>query len=120
MTITAADVLDQAAKELTERGWCQGDLENSEGNVCALGALTRAAQSLMGDKYYNLQNQAIERMAEFVLYQTLSDELKQAHAQNPYLSTSLLTPVALWNDKVAKSQEDVLLMFKHAREGLDH
>jgi hypothetical protein len=44
-TVTAADVLNQAADYLEEHGHCKHDLRDWEGRVCLLGALISIGQS---------------------------------------------------------------------------
>jgi hypothetical protein len=55
---TVADVLRRAAQIHAERGGCKGDYEDSDGHICAIGALrlvVARSSSLFGEAWRQLE-----------------------------------------------------------------
>lgn len=48
--MNAAEVLREARNVLFERGWHKGGIEGTDGSLCALGAIDRAARGGMGSQ----------------------------------------------------------------------
>jgi len=97
---TTAEILYDAAEYIGEHGWLQGELSNSDGNVCAIGAINRVAESDTVADTYN----AIEALWKYL---KLPDYGSGLH------------PVARWNDEPGRSAEDVILAMKCAAKEVD-
>lgn len=99
MITDAGHTLREAAEYISEHGWTQGDLSNSEGGVCALGALNCVA---------GIGNiRAHDAATALWDYLDLRDSLTALH------------PVAVWNDAPERTAEDVILAMKRAAERFD-
>jgi hypothetical protein len=97
---TTAEILYDAAKYIGEHGWCQGQLSDSDGNVCAIGAINRVAESDTAADTYD----AIEALRDYL---NLPEHAITLH------------PVARWNDEPGRSAEDVILAMKCAAKEVD-
>lgn len=80
--MTPDELLDAAADEMTIRGSCAEEFENDEGNVCMLGAITRAHKGS-----YDILMVVKARTA---LTQTLEESRPDTHPFSGF--------IAIWND----------------------
>lgn len=85
-----------AAREAVSRGWCQGTFRDSEGRVCAVGAIRRAAG---GDE---------SAVAPGITVNRALDTFIEAN-DIPWLVSS-------WNDAPNRTQNDVVAAFDRAIE----
>ena len=81
------DALLKAAEIIEQRGWCQGLLESSSGQVCALGAMDMLEHSMEFDWMRSLM--------------ALEIEIGSAS-------------IADWNDNPSRTQAEVLAAFRAA------
>ena len=81
------DALLKAAELIEQRGWCQDFLENSRGQVCALGAMDMLEHSMEFDWMRSLM--------------ALEIEIGSAS-------------IADWNDNPSRTQAEVLAAFRAA------
>lgn len=72
-----------AAEYMREHGWCQGTLQNEQGQCCANGAMDKAIPSVT--RFIDVQN---------AFYRELG-----------------IKSVTDWNDKPGRTQEEVLAVF---------
>lgn len=121
-TADTVKVLRRSAELLGERGWCQGQLENSQGQVCAMGAFEWAANELFPtirledgpDAYFaslddrqDLARDAIDALTEVL---DLTPDPDSVYGDNP---------IPDWNDAKDRTVEDVILAFKRAAEHVE-
>jgi hypothetical protein len=97
----ADNIYAKAADVLVEKGWCQGEKKNDEGNLCAIGALMEVEDDYLESKY--AMDAAAERLA--------------AGGEASAMRTGLLHPLARWNDRPERTAEDVILLFKELAAG---
>jgi acyl dehydratase len=93
---------DRVVRELQTRGWGRGVQENKFGEVCVGGALSYAA---VGKNYTPWLSEEWTK-----LWQAMADIVHEEH--------QLISPV-VFNDRVAGSVEDVILLVKKAQARLD-
>lgn len=105
--ITVPEVIEQASKELDKRGWCQHADHNSDGNVCAMGAVNEAltALDITGMDHLRLATDTNLALSSYVPGFDPSE-------------WTLAHPVAVYNDLPTTSMEDIQLMFKNVKESL--
>lgn len=98
-------VLECALDTLNERGWCQGTMLDSEGRVCALGALSVAIT-----KTWQLYETDL-RIASSSALSVAEDVFEVDHPNDK---------IARWNDAPSTTVEDVKLLIKRAIEACDN
>lgn len=102
MSTDAAAVLREAAAILERDGHCKGELFNSAGEHCAMGAL----------------NEAQERLGGF----DFSHTILQAVTEHAGITTPSLTglhPLAAWNDLPEATMQDVQKLFLQTADELE-
>ena len=87
-------VLDAAADYIGEHGWCQFDICDDFGRVCALGAIARVTT----DSMYSV----FERLDRYMAL------LK------PRTSGARAPGIVEWNDMVGRTQEEVVALLRGA------
>lgn len=98
---TAEDVMDV----LNERGWCQGTLENHEGNVCLLGAIGVAAYGdIAGADVTPLYHKVVKRLSNSP-GQPEHDPLAATFVGGKY-------SIPAFNDRDTTTLEDVMMLLK--------
>lgn len=98
----AADVLERAADLLESGpGWCQRTYLDSDGRMCMLGAVRRAAG------WWTVIEPDRSRDAY----------VRAEHAHN-ILDAFLGMPVAIWNDQHGRTADEVVDKLKHAAKSL--
>lgn len=99
MSDATADVLDSAADLIEKHGWTRGDFGNELVGFCALGAMNRVVNELF-------------RCENFIKQSGHWYTLRQAQiALDRHLVANGLASagsIAAWNDRLAKSAQDVL------------
>lgn len=100
---TAAEIIDQASRELDEHGWCRGTIQDMDGRMCVVGALNEASNAL------NRQGGLGE--ATLALMQYVRPLVSHINSDDVH-------PLVRYNDFVATSVEDIQLMFKTVKESL--
>lgn len=108
MTTTeqAADILDKAADEI-DKGWCQYTNEDGNGNVCAAGALNRAA---FGAAKVFLSETELARKP---MYWTARDALNNTLAEQ-YNMVGERHGLFYYNDAHAKSGNEISTCMRKA------
>lgn len=94
MSEAAAELLEKAAAEIDQRGWCQGTLENKDGQVCTIGALVYAACGTLDCAF-----------ARSKAWWEARNLLAELHGNIP-----------AYNNAPGRSIEDIQLWFKEAAE----
>lgn len=94
--MNAEEGIDAIIDVINKRGWCQGGFRNTQGNVCIMGAAFVIGQTNSSDALAAIQDQINKECQDY-----------------PY------TTIPMYNDAVAKSVEDVVLMLKKAKEGIN-
>jgi hypothetical protein len=95
MTATVADLLDRAADLLERDGWCQGSLDNADGQRCVMGAVYAARDDLVWSN-----DLASER------------SLSVTHQATDALFDAIGWNIPEWNDSEQTSFEDVLSLLR--------
>lgn len=95
----AADLLEKAADVIFTKGHCKGDLQNSEGNVCALGALELARKGVR----LNQEDITILRDYNYTL---------------KLLRSKVGSGIASWNDAPERTPEEVMNTMKEVAKDL--
>lgn len=103
----AADILDQAADEV-DKGWCQHVSEDRLGNVCATGAINRAAFGHA--RLANISSYFDEWISERTVYLAATRELRDVFAEQ-YGGTVGIFYV---NDVLAKSGDEISTCMRKA------
>jgi hypothetical protein len=85
-----ADLLDAAAEEIEEHGWCVGTVFDDNGNLCVLGSMRIA---LYGSPWVQLIGAAEQRCL--------------ISATNMF-SNEFDMPAACWNDNVCSDKADAV------------
>ena len=98
----AATVLRRAAALIETSGWHQGDYQNDNGCLCALGAI-RVACGIKADKWLKQH----EHPLIFSVYNTLRSELNGV-------------AIDTWNDRKGTTKEDVVGAMRQTAAKLDH
>jgi hypothetical protein len=93
----STDILRRAAELLGERGWCQGEIEDGDGRMCAVGAIRRAASEVMHTRHSWSESVALNRLRGQV-------RTREMHS------------IPRWNDAPERTAEDVILAMKRAAE----
>lgn len=92
----AAKILREAANLIEERGWCQRAYTNEKGALCTLGAIGRTAEP--GSGRWSDRALAIKALRNNI---TPDD-------------------VACWNDKTARTVDEVLRALRKTARDLEH
>jgi len=96
--MNASEIAFKAADYIAKHGWCQGKLQDSEGKVCLEGAIMIVAGIA--------EIQSSEQAASTLIRELIS-------------TTGSRGPLHYWNDHVAESAEDVILLLKQAGHELE-
>jgi len=105
----ANEVIDGAIDYITENGWCQNNLTKPDGSACMRGAMMMGAGAKL-DK-----NSEINLSDEEFDWYRFSDAIRKVE-KVIHEDTKALITVPNYNDLIATSQEDVLLVLKRAKE----
>lgn len=94
---TTADILDESASYIEKYGWTQYQYEESDGSVCAMGAMIRVSNDTgaVAASRWEL-NCAMQFLAAFV------------HAPNPRVPRVWSTCIGSWNDNPDRTEQEVL------------
>lgn len=87
---TVSEICLRAAEVIRERGWCQMDYKNDQGNVCTLGALSVAVGK---DPVCTVD------------YLQIADSIG---AMKVHLQLGFGEAIAHWNDKPGRTVEQVI------------
>jgi hypothetical protein len=99
---------EKAAEEV-EKGWCQGDLADSEGNVCAMGALQAALFSREEVPYVSPLAVDEAKLAYFTtLRDTAIDMIRRVKIAKCLLSFG----IPYWNDEPGRTKAEVADMWR--------
>lgn len=102
------EVLRQAAAEV-DKGWCQGNLIDHQGHVCALGALRRVVRTAPGLGYVD---DSI-RHAGQVLAEVMAEQFGLAPA------AEFLSLIARANDTPGRTKEEIIACMEKAAAKLE-
>lgn len=89
-SLSTAATLRKAARLVRERGWCQHRTEDSEGRLCAIGAISRAN---------------IDAYRRWLAIEAFSDVVCRR--------------IADWNDDPARTKRQVLAAFERVAKRLE-
>lgn len=95
-----ADDLRKAADIVNVQGWTKGSMRNAEGQVCVLGALriATAGKAVWADMWDTIGEEEADRFhkARYVLHNWLG------------------TAPTVWNDTIANTKQEVILVLLKA------
>lgn len=106
-----SEILKTAATEIETRGWAQHAFTNSDGNICAMKALTRTKNSVFSyiDREAFLVHVRAFKQAKVFLAQTLAQAtgcpVQEADSRGIIMD---------WNDAEGRTATEVLDAFRHA------
>lgn len=100
--LTAGDVLREAVQLLQEKGHSKGHLLDSEGGVCAMGALTFTLMN------HQLLGTPLSQQSTLALFRTVDKVRGRKHCN-----------IVSWNDHPETTQADVEKVFLQAADAVD-
>ena len=107
---SVADVLAAAREYIEKHGWCRGEIENREKQVCAYGGL------LYGNDWLQESLTIAEREVLTECQNLLTDQAQKLHPHITFIES-----VPDWNDRLAADKQEILDVFmaaeKAARSG---
>lgn len=104
------EIIDGAIDYIQTNGWCRGALTKPDGSACMRGAMMMGAGATLDSS----GEVDLSKDTGFD-WPAFNDATQKVEAEI-YRETSGLLAVPDYNDLVATSQEDVLLILKRARE----
>lgn len=104
---TVSDLLRDAARVMSERGMCKGQMHDGE-NLCALGAVGEVAKQ--SNETYGALTPALE---------ALKDRVPPIPTDVDGGPVSGLHPVAYWNDLPETTQQDVEKLFLTTADAIE-
>lgn len=103
-----SELSDSAIEIIRKRGWTKGNFVNNRGEVCAVGAVFTASSQCHNITRINAFSPEHEQAKALIVRM---EEILQREGDCGYRPA-----LTWWNDYVAKSVEDVILLIKKAGE----
>jgi hypothetical protein len=101
----AADVLAESREYLEEHGWCRGEMRNTEGKVCAMGAIC----------YSQHWDNVLLGPVDLVTYHEVLEVLMKV-IRDEYHFVVSKDSIPFWNDVAAQNQQEVSDVFMKAEK----
>jgi dihydroxyacetone kinase-like predicted kinase len=112
MINNSADLLEAAATEIETRGWARGVPVNEADQVCVLGALWSAEESLVSSNFADMDYQKYGEAVTQNQYTLDSKSTREARAVIHEIIG--IGNIAVWNDQICGSQQQAVDMLREA------
>lgn len=105
---TVSQVLSGAADYIDKHGWVQGQMQDTKGRCCAVGAIAVAASEVSEENVWAIRSDAENRLAR-----TLVDEETLSIAGDVLGRFDL---IVRWNDESGRTKDEVVQALRQAAE----